>query len=46
MKENTVDGECDTREMFTRFWWECPKEGDHLEDRGIDGIRKNLREIG
>jgi hypothetical protein len=49
MKENTVDGEWDThvtREMFTRFWWESPKEGDHLEDRGIDGIRRNLREIG
>jgi hypothetical protein len=19
------------------FWWESPKEGDHLEDRGVDG---------
>jgi hypothetical protein len=21
----------------TRFWWESPKERDHLEDRGVDG---------
>jgi hypothetical protein len=25
------------REKRTRFWWESPKEGDHLEDRGVDG---------
>jgi hypothetical protein len=24
---------------FTRFWWEIPKERDHLEDRGVDGRR-------
>jgi hypothetical protein len=24
-------------EKFTRFWWESPKEGDHLEDGGING---------
>jgi hypothetical protein len=23
--------------MYTRFWWESPKERDHSEDRGIDG---------
>jgi hypothetical protein len=22
----------------TRFWWETPKERDHLKDRGIDGM--------
>jgi hypothetical protein len=21
----------------TRFWWESPKERDHLEDQGVDG---------
>jgi hypothetical protein len=20
-----------------RFWWENPKERDHLEDKGVDG---------
>jgi alpha-glucosidase (family GH31 glycosyl hydrolase) len=29
-----------------RFWWEILKERDHLEDRGIDGIRMDLRDIG
>jgi hypothetical protein len=24
-------------EEFTRFWWESPKERDHLEDQGIGG---------
>jgi hypothetical protein len=22
---------------FTRFWWESPKEKDHLKDQGVDG---------
>jgi hypothetical protein len=30
----------------TRFWWESPKERDHWEDQGVDGIRMVLREIG
>jgi hypothetical protein len=29
----------------TGFWWESPKEKDHLEDQGVDG-RWDLREIG
>jgi hypothetical protein len=24
------------REKCTRFWWESPKERDHLEDKGVD----------
>jgi hypothetical protein len=24
------------REKCARFWWESPKEGDHLEDPGLD----------
>jgi alpha-glucosidase (family GH31 glycosyl hydrolase) len=34
------------REKCTRFWWESPKERDHWEDQGVDGIRMDLREIG
>jgi hypothetical protein len=25
------------RENYTRFWWESPKERDHLEDQGVGG---------
>jgi hypothetical protein len=25
------------REKCTKLWWECPKERDHSEDRGVDG---------
>jgi hypothetical protein len=25
------------RENCTRFWWESPREGDHLEDQGVGG---------
>jgi hypothetical protein len=28
----------------TRFWWEGPKEGGHSEDRGMDGIKMDLRD--
>jgi hypothetical protein len=24
-------------ETFMGFWWESPKEKDHLEDQGVDG---------
>jgi hypothetical protein len=33
-------------EKCTRFWWESPKESDHLEDHGVDGIKICLGEIG
>jgi alpha-glucosidase (family GH31 glycosyl hydrolase) len=33
-------------ETCTGFWWESPKEKDHLEDQGVDGIKMDLREIG
>jgi hypothetical protein len=23
--------------MCTGFWWESPREKDHLKDRGVDG---------
>jgi hypothetical protein len=25
------------RKAYIRFWWESPKERDHLEDQGVDG---------
>jgi hypothetical protein len=25
------------REKFKRFWWENPRERDHLEDQGVGG---------
>jgi hypothetical protein len=34
------------KEKFIRFWWESLNERDHSEDRGVDGIRMDLREIG
>jgi alpha-glucosidase (family GH31 glycosyl hydrolase) len=33
-------------ETCTEFWWESPKERDHLEDLGVDGIRMDFREVG
>jgi hypothetical protein len=29
------------REKCTRFWWESPGEGDHLEDKGVVGKMKS-----
>jgi hypothetical protein len=34
------------RETCTGFWWESPRERDRLKDRGVDGIKMDLREIG
>jgi alpha-glucosidase (family GH31 glycosyl hydrolase) len=33
-------------ETCTGFWWESPKEKDHMKDQGVDGIKLDLREIG
>jgi alpha-glucosidase (family GH31 glycosyl hydrolase) len=33
------------REKCTKFWWESPKERDHLEDWGVDGMKMDLREV-
>jgi hypothetical protein len=35
-------------ETCTEFWWENPKEKDHLKDQGVDenGIKMDLEEIG
>jgi alpha-glucosidase (family GH31 glycosyl hydrolase) len=30
----------------TRFWWESPRERDYSEDRGVDGSKMDLGEIG
>jgi hypothetical protein len=30
----------------TRFWWESPKERDHLEDQGIGGRMGSERILG
>jgi alpha-glucosidase (family GH31 glycosyl hydrolase) len=33
-------------ETCTGFWWESPKEKDHLKDQGVDGSKMDVREIG
>jgi hypothetical protein len=30
------------REKCPRFWWESPKERDHLEDQGVFGLNRPL----
>jgi hypothetical protein len=37
---------CERIEKCKRFWWESQKERDHSEDRGEDGIKMDLNEIG
>jgi alpha-glucosidase (family GH31 glycosyl hydrolase) len=37
---------CEMREKCARFWWKNPKERDHSEERGVDGIGMDLGEIG
>jgi hypothetical protein len=32
--------------VLTRFWWINLKEGDHLEDLGVDGCRIYLKATG
>jgi hypothetical protein len=34
------------REKCTRFWWESPKERDHLEDQGVGGKMGSERILG
>jgi hypothetical protein len=34
------------REKCTRFWWESPREGDHLEDLGVGGFHLQSKEFG
>jgi hypothetical protein len=34
------------RGKCTRFWWESPKERDHLEDQGVGGKRGSERILG
>jgi hypothetical protein len=36
--------EWEMKERCTRSWWESLKEGDDLEDRGIDGITMDPRD--
>jgi hypothetical protein len=31
---------------YKKFWRESPKERDHSEERGMDGVRMGLRQIG
>jgi hypothetical protein len=28
---------CRKEEVYTGFWWGNPREGNHLEDQGVDG---------
>jgi hypothetical protein len=34
------------RGKCTRFWWESPKERDHLEDQGVGGKMGSERILG
>jgi hypothetical protein len=39
LEKNDVSGVCNTRggEEYTWVWWGNLREGDHLEDPGVDG---------
>jgi hypothetical protein len=40
INKNEMGGACSVYcggEMYTGFWWENLRKGDHLEDPGIDG---------
>jgi hypothetical protein len=43
---NEFDNDLERGETCTGFWWESPKEKDHLKDQGVDGIEMDLKEIG
>jgi hypothetical protein len=32
-------------ETCTAFWWESPKEKDHFEDQGVDGMKWTLEKL-
>jgi hypothetical protein len=36
----------ETGETCTGFWWEIPKEKDHLKDQGVDGGRGSKWTLG
>jgi hypothetical protein len=33
-------------ETCTAFWWESPKEKDHLKDQGVDGKKGSKWSLG
>jgi hypothetical protein len=40
VERNEMGGECSTYggyERYTGFWWGNLREGDYLEDQGVDG---------
>ena len=32
--------------LYIGFWWGNLKEGDHLENPDVDGIKMDLQEVG
>jgi hypothetical protein len=37
---------CERRENCTGFWWESPRERDHLKDQGVGGKMESERILG
>jgi hypothetical protein len=37
--------ECDRRDNCTGFYWVSLKQRDHLNDRGVDGIKMNTGKL-